>query len=134
MLGTPLARGSGAAPMVPALHPQGRTQASAAPRDARAASNRSRSWKPSLGRAQQRSILLLDSATRSNSLFERNTNRYPEKPFSLQIAGCRRLWRGEEGPILRARGWMLLGAAGSLPGTSGCSLHLFQQNLGCQEG
>lgn len=81
VLGTPSAWGSGAAPTVPALHPQGCMQASAAPRDARAASNRSRSWKPSLGRAQQRSILLLDSATRSNSLFERNTNKYPEKPF-----------------------------------------------------
>lgn len=62
-------------------------QVSAAPGDARAASDRSRSWKPSLGRVQQRPILLLDSGTRSNSLFECTTNSYPEKPFFLQITG-----------------------------------------------
>ena len=109
-------------------------QASAARRDARAASNRSQSWKSSLGRVQQRSILLLDSGTRSSSLFECYTTSYPEKPFSLQIAECRRLQPGEEVPVLRVRGWTFLGAAGSPPGTSGCSVHLFQQNLGCQEG
>lgn len=38
----------------------------------------------------------LPGATRSNSLFECNTNSYPGKPFSQQISGFWRLQLGEE--------------------------------------
>lgn len=69
----------------------------------------------------------LPGVTRSNSSFECNTNSYPEKPFPLQMAG---LWSA----CPAGKGWMLLGAVGSLPGTSSRSAHLFQQNLGHREG
>lgn len=52
----------------------------------------------------------LPGATRSNSLFECNTNSYPEKPFPLQIAGFWRLQLGKEVPVLQARAgccWVL---------------------------
>lgn len=119
VLGSPLAQGSRAAPAAPVLHPEGYVQASAAPWNAQVASDQSWRWKPPLGRVLQWPILLPDSGTRSDSLIERTTKSYPEKPFSLQIAGCWRLWQGSEVPVLWARGWMLLGAAGSPPGTSG---------------
>lgn len=50
-----------------------------------------------LGGCERESELqTLPGVTRSNSLFECNTNSYPGEPFSLQMAGFWRLQLGEE--------------------------------------